>query len=533
MILENIVDNKTEQDLTVSLCVLNDNLSVDTVERLLQEQPFDPGKIVIIIDQIVPPNSPAQSHLQRLLMRLGEEQNIPVLFGRTMTAQYVAAQVGSDEVAVAAVPTIAAAGIHGGLGICVSEEELLAAYAQGTIKIRPAGTKRVCLETALPEQASVKDLALYMRKAMGDSANGKILALSGQGVDALTDEELTELFVMLAASGAVAITRGDGTEITCSAPLDNVGEYVARGRNAENITRVDRLDSIKINTVFIGGAAGGGYENIRLAADMLQGRQIAYGVRLAVAPATAAIYEQIANEGIVSIILDAGGLVLNQCANPSVQFRLGPDEIMVSNDWIAGMGYAGYETSETILTSTRTAVQAALDGHVGSKRTPVVEGRCWTMLRDDIDTDIIIPTQYVTLQHDEMLTHVFEPLRPELAALLREGDIIVAGDNFGCGSSREMAAEALADNGVKCVIAGSFARIFFRNAINNGILLIENSEIQKDIKEGDIVRVEINKQIVLGDKTYPIGKIQDNIYEIIADGGLVKHTRKRVENGEL
>ena len=97
----------------------------------------------------------------------------------------------------------------------------------------------------------------------------------------------------------------------------------------------------------------------------------------------------------------------------------------------------------------------------------VFEGKVWK-LGDDIDTDIIIPTQWVTLDTmEELKTHIFEPLRPELAASIRPGDIIVAGNNFGCGSSREQAPEGLSALKISCIIAKSFARIFFRNAINN------------------------------------------------------------------
>ena len=94
-------------------------------------------------------------------------------------------------------------------------------------------------------------------------------------------------------------------------------------------------------------------------------------------------------------------------------------------------------------------------------------GRVW-VLGDDIDTDIIIPTEYLALKTiDDMKQYGFSPLRPELAGEIRKGDIIVAGKNFGCGSSREQAPEIIKALGIQCVIAKSFARIFFRNSINN------------------------------------------------------------------
>ena len=112
-------------------------------------------------------------------------------------------------------------------------------------------------------------------------------------------------------------------------------------------------------------------------------------------------------------------------------------------------------------------------------------GKVW-LLGDDIDTDIIIPTEYLALPSvEDMKKYAFSPLRPELAGQIEEGDIIVAGKNFGCGSSREQAPEIIKQLGVRCVIAKSFARIFFRNAINNGLLLIENKDLRDDLTEGD------------------------------------------------
>ena len=114
-------------------------------------------------------------------------------------------------------------------------------------------------------------------------------------------------------------------------------------------------------------------------------------------------------------------------------------------------------------------------------------GKVW-VLGDDIDTDIIIPTEYLALKTiDDMKQYGFSPLRPELAGQIQKGDIIVAGKNFGCGSSREQAPEIIKALGIQCVIAKSFARIFFRNSINNGLLLIEQPDLHEDVKEGDSV----------------------------------------------
>ena len=154
-------------------------------------------------------------------------------------------------------------------------------------------------------------------------------------------------------------------------------------------------------------------------------------------------------------------------------------------------------------------------------------GKVW-LLGDDIDTDIIIPTEYLALPSvEDMKKYAFSPLRPELAGQIEEGDIIVAGKNFGCGSSREQAPEIIKQLGVRCVIAKSFARIFFRNAINNGLLLIENKDLRDDLTEGDTITVTMGEKIPAGGKDYPITPLPENLMDILNAGGLVKAMQKR------
>ena len=154
-------------------------------------------------------------------------------------------------------------------------------------------------------------------------------------------------------------------------------------------------------------------------------------------------------------------------------------------------------------------------------------GKVW-VLGDDIDTDIIIPTEYLALKTiDDMKQYGFSPLRPELAGQIEKGDIIVAGKNFGCGSSREQAPEVIKALGIPCIIAKSFARIFYRNALNNGLLLLEQPELHDVVKEGDTITVTVNEDVEYNGKKYPIASLPENLMEIIEAGGLVKAMRKR------
>ncbi len=150
---------------------------------------------------------------------------------------------------------------------------------------------------------------------------------------------------------------------------------------------------------------------------------------------------------------------------------------------------------------------------------------------DDIDTDAIIPGKYLTINKpDELAVHAFEGVRPEFASSVKDGDIIVAGFNFGCGSSREHAPLALKGAGVKCIIAKSFARIFFRNAINIGLPLLECPDTDK-IDEGNYIEVDFESGLITNptkNESYQAIPLPDFVREIVDAGGLIGYARRMV-----
>jgi 3-isopropylmalate/(R)-2-methylmalate dehydratase small subunit len=150
---------------------------------------------------------------------------------------------------------------------------------------------------------------------------------------------------------------------------------------------------------------------------------------------------------------------------------------------------------------------------------------------DDVNTDAIIPGKYLTLLDPaEMARHAMEGLDVTFAEKAKNGVIIVAGKNFGCGSSREQAPLALKYAGVKCVLAGSFARIFYRNAINIGLPVLESPSVLKEVEEGDILAVSLDEGRIVNETTKHIinaAKLPEFILEILQDGGLVAHLKKK------
>ena len=157
-----------------------------------------------------------------------------------------------------------------------------------------------------------------------------------------------------------------------------------------------------------------------------------------------------------------------------------------------------------------------------------IEGRVWKY-GDDVNTDVIFPGKYTYTIDDpnEMAKHALEGLDPRFAGNVRENDIIVAGKNFGCGSSREQAATCLKFARVGAVLAKSFARIFFRNAVNTGLALIQSPGAAEAIENGETVAIDFEKgELTCKAGVFHFAPLPEFVMGIIRDGGLIPHTKK-------
>jgi 3-isopropylmalate/(R)-2-methylmalate dehydratase small subunit len=156
-----------------------------------------------------------------------------------------------------------------------------------------------------------------------------------------------------------------------------------------------------------------------------------------------------------------------------------------------------------------------------------IQGKVWKF-GDNIDTDLIIPARYLNMTDPkELAGHLFEPVRGEnFDDLVSSGDVIVGGDNFGCGSSREHAPIAIKASGISCVIAKTFARIFYRNSFNIGLPLIIQSEAAEETKEGDTLGIDLEKGKIanhLNGKEYSFPSLEDMMLKLIQYKGLIPY----------
>jgi 3-isopropylmalate/(R)-2-methylmalate dehydratase small subunit len=161
------------------------------------------------------------------------------------------------------------------------------------------------------------------------------------------------------------------------------------------------------------------------------------------------------------------------------------------------------------------------------------KGHVWKY-GDNINTDVIFPGRYTykIMESAEMAKHAMEDLDPQFAKNAQSGDVIVAGKNFGCGSSREQAAACLRAAGIQAVIAKSFARIYFRNAINLGLAVLQCEEAPDALKTGDEVEIDFaGGKIISGERVFEFHPLPDSVIGIIEAGGLIEFTKKKLASG--
>lgn len=159
------------------------------------------------------------------------------------------------------------------------------------------------------------------------------------------------------------------------------------------------------------------------------------------------------------------------------------------------------------------------------------QGKVWKYA-DNVDTDVIIPARYLnTASHEELAEHCMEDIDKTFAKEVQKSDIIIAGENFGCGSSREHAPIAIKASGVSLVIAKSFARIFYRNAINIGLPILEHPTLSDECSKNDTIEFDLTNGIVKNlttGKQYECTKFPEEIQKLVTAGGLINYTKEKL-----
>ena len=476
-------------------------------------------------------------------------------------------------------------GAIGAFGQGMGDQDIAAAWAYGRVWFKVPGSVRIDLIGTPPAGTTAKDVALRLLLEFGASGLlGASAELYGAAVDGLDLAGRITVASMATEMGAIILLfppnqavrdhfdglgkRYEAIQADADAAYARVVEIdvsgleplVSRPGHPEDVVPVREVAGTKIDSAIIGSCTNGRFEDLAAAAAVLRGRRVAPGVVLKIVPATRRVWRRALDEGLVGVFAEAGALVGNPgcagCAEGQIG-QNGPGEVTVST---GNRNFAGKQGQGSVyLASPATAAASAVAGVIAAADTipgaPVVfaratakpapaakpaaepgaaaakptavRGRVWVVDRDNVDTDMIFHNRHLAVTDPaQMGRYAFGNLPgwEDFPAKAAPGDIVVAGSNFGAGSSRQQAVDCFKSLGVAAVVARSFGAIYERNAVNAGLPVLagdlvsaglrSGEEITVDFASGEVVRHSTGETI----RVEPFSEIQMAIYR---KGGLL------------
>ncbi len=442
-------------------------------------------------------------------------------------------------------------GAIGAFGQGMGDMDIAAAWSQGRIWFKIPESVKINLTGKLPGNVSPKDVILNLLRIFGaNSLLGFSIELSGAVAGKMSLDDRITISSMATEMGAIIILFPPSKEITgyCQAhskstfvPVyaDADAAYsetydidaskfipmVSRPGEPHDTVDIKEVYGTRIDSAFIGSCTNGRMKDMQVAADILANRKIAPGVVLKIVPATDLIWNECLEKGIIDIFKKAGALVSNAgcagCAAGQVG-QNGSGEVTVSTgnrnfpgkqgkgdvflaspDVVAASAVAGFITTPDRIPiktpefapATKTAVKAKVvpADKPKSGKPSIAEGKVWFIKKDNIDTDMIFHNRYLSITDiREMGQYTFDNLKgyEDFAKKGKPGDIVIAGKNFGSGSSRQQAVDCFLSLGIQAIVAESFGSIYERNAINASFPVMSCKNIAElDLIDGDTVRI--------------------------------------------
>jgi 3-isopropylmalate dehydratase small subunit len=467
------------------------------------------------------------------------------------------------------------AGAFNAFAVGIDRTETAGIWKRGETWLRVPESIRINLRNCLKNNVSAKDLALWLIGMIGaDGANYLSVEFHGEGIKSLSISDRMTLANMASEMGAKnAVFPYDsvlmdylGAEYNgiwadkearyareIEIDLSEVLPVASAPHNVDNIRSVQELAGTEIHEALIGTCTNGRIEDLRIAADILNNKKIKTGIQLNIIPASRQIYLQAIEEGLISILVTAGANVLTPSCGPCLGTGLGipaSGHTVISTANRNFPGRMGNKDAKIYLASPATVALSALTGKIDNpaepgvnakypfaapqSRTSVINpgenrkhGKVWDYSdADNLNTDQMFAGKhtYNVMSSDpkSIIPMLFNDFDPSFSKNIEKDDYIIAGDNFGCGSSREHPSAGLAYAGIKAILVKSVNRIFFRSSVNQGLMLIVQPEAVAAYRRGDILDVDyLNSVIRVGERAFRFAPLPPQLLRIIELGGLV------------
>jgi homoaconitate hydratase family protein/3-isopropylmalate dehydratase small subunit len=565
------------------LILTHDNTSsiYRTFQKMGGNNVADPAQMLVVLDHNAPPADAKLATQYQEIRDIVTKQGITKFYdaGKGICHQIMSYHARPGMLIVGSDSHTSTAGAFNSLAAGIDRTESAGIWKRGETWFRVPESVKITLTGKLPENVSAKDLALWIIGMIGtDGANYMSIEYHGEGVKTLDISDrmtIANLASEMGAKNAVfpadevlskfygeqtfGIWADEGAAYLgdIDINLSEVFPVVAAPHNVDNIKAVDEAAGTPVQEGLIGTCTNGRIEDMRIAARILKGKVIKDSFQLNIIPASQKIFLQAIEEGLISAFIEAGANVLTPSCGPCLGTGQGipaNGHTVISTANRNFLGRMGNKEARIYLASPATVAHSALTGTITDPRTchgrdifpykisqsktfeikPGDNRRSGTVWNyadvDNLNTDQMFAGKHtynvLSSDPDAITPLLFADFDQGFSKNVKNGDIIIAGDNFGCGSSREHPSVGLAYIGIKAIIVKSVNRIFYRSSINQGLLLIVHSEAVEAYKAGDEVNIDFDGgRINVGNSTFSFEPLPEKLKQIIDKKGLVNYMK--------
>ncbi|MHA2339800.1 MAG: aconitase/3-isopropylmalate dehydratase large subunit family protein [Candidatus Hodarchaeales archaeon] len=550
----------------------------------------NPEKLFIVLDHDAPPTTPQVANDHEIIRSFVKNQNVINFFdvGNGICHQLISDFVLPGHLVVGSDSHTSTSGALATFAAGIDRTETAGLWLTGSTWFRVPETIKVILEGELQEGVYAKDIALWLLGTIGSSgADYKCIEFHGEGIKYLSISERMTITNLAAEMGAktavfppddllIEHIKKNGRKIdqdnllwaddnanyskTIIINLNDLSPLIAAPHHVDNVKNVTELLKTEINQAFLGTCTNARADDIQIASKMLKNKKINSKVQFLVAPASKEIYNESIKNGSLEILVNAGATILTSSCGPC----LGKGQGIPADGWNVistanrnFLGRMGNKKASIYLASPATVIKSAINGYISDPREKKsTKEKPFTQQTKEISINIIPPDddRYLNgiwnysdinnLNTDQMfagnltydikssdpekiIAHLFKGIDENFSKKAQKDDIMVVGENFGCGSSREHPAVGLKQLGIKVIIAKSVARIFYRSAINQGLVVVICPTFVNDYNPNKNVAFNFSlNELTLNGNSYTFPTLPEELKDIFESGGLIKHYSK-------
>jgi homoaconitate hydratase family protein/3-isopropylmalate dehydratase small subunit len=553
----------------------------NTFKKMGGEKVKDADQLLIVLDHNAPPTSAELANDYQKIRDIVKEQGIKKFHdvGKGICHQIMGDYAKPNMIIVGSDSHTCTAGAFNAFAAGIDRTETAGLWRQGETWFRVPDSIKITLNGKLPYGVYGKDLSIWIIGMIGSSgADYMSIEYHGEGVKSLSISDRMTIANLASEMGAKnAVFPADDVlekhlgiaiegiwadedaiyvkEIVIN--LDELFPVVSAPHNVDNVKSLAEVKGTKIQQAMIGTCTNGRIDDLREAALILKGNKVPDGFQLLIIPASQQIYLQAMDEGLIRIFMEANASVLAPSCGPCLGTGQGiPADNMtiISTANRNFKGRMGNKTTFIYLASPAVVAYSALKGEISDPRGidandkypfTITQSKTVDISPDDdrfangtwnyadvdnLNTDQMFAGNLTynvkSSEADKIMPHLFKGFDDSFAERVKEGDILVAGANFGCGSSREHPSVGLAFAGIKAVICKSVNRIFYRSSVNQGLPIILLPEAVDAYTQGDQVDIDFEAgKVIIAGNVYSFSPLPDKLVGIFKAKGLVNYVK--------